>query len=166
MAEIDLSWVTPGLALGGRIPTALVESLALVHGIRRVVDLRVEDKDDVELFGRHGIAFLHLPTDDACAVSQDHLDAGVEWVGGGLARGDHVLVHCQHGIGRSALLTCCVLVADGLDPSEALARIKRARPVVSPSPPQLEALLEWTARHRPDLLVAFDVLARIAYGSG
>src|SRR5262249_48642989 len=151
---------------GGRIAPAQVESLSLIYGIRRVVDLRVEDRDDAELFGRHGIAFLHLPSDDARAVSQHHLDAGVEWIGAGLARGQRGLVPCQPGIGGSALLTGCVLVAGGLDAAEALARVKEAREVVSPTPPQLEALLEWTSRNRPDRLVGYDALARIAYGDG
>jgi predicted protein tyrosine phosphatase len=142
----DLSWVRPTLAVGGRVAPELVPRLAAVAGIRHVVDLRVEDRDDPELLRRHGIRFLHLPTEDVCAVAQDHLDEGVAWVSAALDRGDKVLVHCHHGVGRSALLACCVLVARGMRPLEALAAAKQARPQVSPSPAQLEALVAWTAR--------------------
>lgn len=160
--------MTPQLAVGGSYPASAAAHLARALGVRHVVDLRVETCDDERVLRRHGIELLHLPTRDTCAVSLPMLDDGVAWVGSRLARGEKVFVHCQHGIGRSALLVLCVLVARGDAPLRALERAKAARRKVSPSPEQLEAfrawLASWRARTRSDLEIpTFDELAAIAY---
>lgn len=144
---IDLHFVAPGLAVGARFPAAAVPRLAREHGICRVVDVRGEDCDDEETLRVHGIRLLHLPTADTTALSQERLRHGVAFVSEGLDAGERVLVHCQYGIGRSALLAVCVLVARGDAPLVALERVKRARPVVSPSPAQLAAFAAFAAAH-------------------
>ncbi len=138
--ELNLDWVTPLLAVGGRFPTEAAEHLASRLGIRHVVDLRVEECDDEHLLREHGITLLHLPTKDMRAVSRAMLRDGVHWVTRHLEGGHKVYIHCEHGVGRSATLALCVLVAQGDIPLEALARAKRARWQVSPSPEQLEGL--------------------------
>lgn len=160
----DLSWVTPELAVGGRVEPDAVAVLARAHGVRRVVDLRGEQRPDPEHFRAHGVEFLHLPTPDHHPLTPDLLRAGVEWVRGGLDRGHRVLVHCEHGIGRSILLTCCVLVSRGDSPLAALERVKRVREKASPSPAQLHSLLDWAAAWtgaRP--AEGWHDLARLAY---
>src|SRR5690606_34616755 len=141
----DLSWVAPHLAVGAAFWPVQIDELRDC-GVRRVVDLRAERCDDAVLLARHNIELLHLPTPDLCALDAGVIDAGVAWVAGGLERGLATLVHCEHGIGRSASLACCVLVARGMALDEALAALKRARPRVSPSPEQLEALIRWAGR--------------------
>lgn len=165
---IDLHFVAEGLAVGAHVPRAAVPRLATDHGITRVVDVRVEDCDDEAVLRTHGIRLLHLPTPDTAAVSQDRIRDGVAFVSEGLDAGERVLVHCQYGIGRSALLALCVLVARGEAPLEALERLKRARPVISPSPAQLEAFSAFAAAHRAAGGAAWDVpdlrqLAAIAW---
>jgi hypothetical protein len=167
-AALDFDWIRPRLAVGGHIPPRHVPALAREHGVRRVVDLRQEDCDDAQLLGRHGIQLLHLPTQDCCAISQASLDRGVAWATAQLAAGERVLIHCQHGIGRSALLALCVMVAEGAQPLDALEGAKEARPRVSPSPEQLEAFRSWAGRHRdagrPALVVpTLEALFQIAY---
>lgn len=142
---LDLHFVTPGLAIGASYPMEAAARLAAEHGIARVVDVRVEACDDEAVLRLHGIRLLHLPTEDTRAVSQRMLRDGVAFVSAGLDLGERVLVHCQWGIGRSALLALCVLVHRGHDPLSALELAKRARPVVSPSPEQLEALRRFAA---------------------
>lgn len=122
-----------------------VAALAVEHGIARVVDVRVEACDDEAILRTHGIRLLHLPTEDTCAIVQERIRDGVAFVNEGLDRGEPVLVHCQHGIGRSALLAVCVLISRGEPPLAALERAKRARPVVSPSPDQLRAIAAFAA---------------------
>lgn len=119
--------------------------LAAEHGIARVVDLRVEACDDEAVLRTHGIRLLHLPTEDTCGIAQERIRHGVAFVSEGLERGERVLVHCQYGIGRSALLALCVLVARGDAPLAALQRAKSARRVVSPSPEQLQAFIIFAA---------------------
>lgn len=145
---IDLHFVAPGLAVGARFPIGAAARLAAEHGIRRVVDVRVEDCDDEAVLRTHGIRLLHLPTEDTRAISQARIAHGVAFVSEGLDGGEKVLVHCQYGIGRSALLALCVLVARGDAPLAAMERAKQARRVVSPSPSQLEAFIAFSALHK------------------
>jgi protein-tyrosine phosphatase len=166
--ELNLSWVTRELAVGGRFPMAAAAHLATGLGIRRVVDVRVEEVDDEVVLRTHGIELLHLPTLDTRAVSIPMLHEGVRWIRAQLADGHKVYVHCEHGIGRSALVACCALVGQGLAPLEALEVAKRDRPQISPSPEQLQAFIDWAAEWsamapvpwRPPTL---EQLTRIAY---
>lgn len=165
---LDLHFVAPGLAVGAAFGREQAARLAREHGITRVVDLRAEARDDEHVLRLHGITLLHLPTRDCCAVSQDMLRDGVAFVSEGLDRGEKALVHCQWGIGRSALLALCVLVDRGEAPLAALARAKGARAVVSPSPEQLEAFLAFSgavkvARGAAWILPDLDALAAIAW---
>jgi hypothetical protein len=165
---MNLDWITPALAVGGRVPLDAAAHLAGPLGLRAVVDVRVEACDDEHVWRAHGVAFLHLPTIDAAAISQRMLDDGVAWVGARLDAGERVLIHCEHGVGRSALLALCVLVARGDAPLAALERAKAARPRVSPSPEQLAAFVAWLRRRAAGRAAAaalptVDELGRIAW---
>jgi hypothetical protein len=166
--EMNLDWVTPELVVGGRFPMEAAAQLSQRLGIRYVVDVRVECCDDERVLREHGITLLHLPTEDLRAISQAMIRDGVAWVRERLERGAKVFIHCEHGIGRSALLALCVLVSRGLSPLEALTLAKRRRPKVSPSPEQLEAFMafaeEWRQAQGASWTVpVFDELAAIAY---
>lgn len=166
--EMNLDWVTPALCVGGSYPMEAAAHLAQRLGIRHVVDVRVERCDDEAVLHTHGITLLHLPTVDMSAISQKKLRDGVAWVRERLARGDKVFIHCEYGIGRSALLALCVLVAEGFAPLDALALAKRQRPKLSPSPEQLTAFLVfasgWKHAHAaPWSLPVLEELAAIAY---
>jgi predicted protein tyrosine phosphatase len=154
---IDLHFITPGLAVGSRFPAEAAAALAEEHGISRVVDVRVEACDDEAVLRTHGIRLLHLPTEDTCAIVQERIRHGVAFVSEGLDRGEKVLIHCQHGVGRSALLAVCVLVARGESPLAALRRAKRARPVVSPSPDQLRAIVAFAAAWKAERGAPWEV---------
>jgi protein-tyrosine phosphatase len=166
--ELNFNWVAPLLAVGGCFPIEAAEHLAVRLGIRHVVDLRVEECDDEHLLREHGITLLHLPTEDMRAVRLPMLRDGVRWVTKHLERGDKVYIHCAQGVGRSATLALCVLVAQGDSPLQALTRAKQARWQLSPSPEQLEVFLEWAeewkAQHGLSWeLPTLDALAEIAY---
>lgn len=166
--EPNLSWVTPHLAVGGSFPMERAEELARAHAVRAVVDLRVEACDDERLLRRAGLILLHLPTEDLCAVSLPMLRDGVRFVAPRLDAGQRVLIHCEHGIGRSATLALCVLVERGMAPLDALAIAKQRRPQLSPSPPQYEAWAAWLREHAaraapPWAVPPFDAFAAIAY---
>jgi len=174
MLRLNFDWVTEQLAVGGHFPREGVEALARAHGISRVVDLRGEDCDDELLLARHGIRLLHLPTEDSCAVPPEALARGVAWVIAALRARHRVLIHCQHGIGRGALLAMCVLIESGLSPLATMTLAKDARAVVSPSPGQLRAMMafaeERAARRKVGendregwTVPSFDELAAIAY---
>ena len=164
----NLSWITDRLAVGGSFPGPRAVDLAQRHRIRAIVDLRIEACDGAQEVERHGMAFLHLPTEDHCAVTAAMLDEGVAFANRHMDRGERVLVHCEHGIGRSATLALSVLVSRGHAPLEALELAKTRRALVSPSPAQYEAWAAWLAAWKarcgaswnvPD----FDAFKAIAY---
>jgi protein-tyrosine phosphatase len=157
LARPNFDWITDQLAVGGSFVPEQTERLAREHGVRAVVDLRNEEVDDERLLRRHGIVLLHLPTEDMGGVDAAHLDDGVRFACAHLDRGDRVLIHCQHGIGRSAVLALCVLVRRGQAPLDALALMKDRRARVSPSPAQFECWAGWLGRHRDTNAVAWDV---------
>jgi predicted protein tyrosine phosphatase len=139
----DLHWLTNQLAVGGCFPMDRAQQLAAEHGIGAIIDLRQEDCDDEQRLREAGIEFLHLPTPDLRPASPAMLDRGVQFAREHMRAEKKVLVHCQHGIGRSALLALCVLVEQGWDPLDALAHAKNARERVSPSHAQYEGWAEW-----------------------
>ncbi len=72
-------------------------------------------------------------------------------------RGD-LLIHCQHGVGRSVLLACAVLMhLTGCSSAEALDLVRARRPQAAPNPQQVAGLrlyeaLRQRARSARDLL--------------
>ncbi|AFE04219.1 hypothetical protein COCOR_01681 [Corallococcus coralloides DSM 2259] len=166
--ELNLDWVTPLLAVGGSYPMDAAAHLAQKLGVRHVVDVRVECQDDEHVLREHGITFLHLPTVDMRAIHLRMIHDGVAWVRERLTKEQKVLIHCEHGIGRSALLALCVLVDQGLAPLEALELAKTRRPCVSPSPEQLKAFIAYTRDVRAERSVMWteptlEALGTIAY---
>ncbi|WP_375457585.1 dual specificity protein phosphatase family protein [uncultured Enterovirga sp.] len=164
----NLTWITPDLAVGGRVPAERVAHLAETGGIGAVVDLRSEDRDDSDHLEAHGIRFLHLPTDDHGALRPTDIDAGAAFAARAARDGRRLLVHCEHGIGRSATLALCILVERGMEPLAALRLAKDRRDLVSPSPAQYECWVAWLKRHPgsgPDgwALPGFEAFKTIAY---
>jgi protein-tyrosine phosphatase len=165
---LNFDWIDERLAVGGSFPMDAAEQLARRERIGAIVDLRVEACDDEATLRVHGLEFLHLPTADCCAIAPRMIDDGVEWVRARLDGGTRVLIHCEHGIGRSALLALCTLVAGGAEPLDAMNRLKAARPVVSPAAEQLEAFRAWVGRRRYPTgarfeVPSFEALAWVAY---
>ena len=143
--EPDFHWLTDELAVGGCFPLERSRELASDHGIAAVIDLRAEDCDDEQQLHASGIEFLHLPTPDLQPATAAMLERGVCFAAQQFAAGKKVLIHCQHGIGRSALLALCVLVDGGWEPLDALAHAKDCREVISPSRSQYHGWADWLA---------------------
>jgi protein-tyrosine phosphatase len=159
----DFHWVAPDLAVGAA-PGGTAGELARTHGVGAIVDLRAEARPRRAAFERLGVAFLHLPTPDMAGVTQPMLDAGVDFARTAAAERRRLLIHCQHGIGRSATLALCVMADRGAAPLEALSRMKDAREVVSPSAAQFEAWMAWLERRAPHLpRPSFHEFGCIAY---
>ena len=141
--RLDFHWLTEELAVGGCFPLECAAELAERHAIGAVVDLRAEECDDEAQLRTAGIEFLHLPTPDLRPAAPEHLEIGTEFVRNQLRRGRKVLIHCQHGIGRSPLLALCVLVDQGFEPLDALLHAKDRREVISLSRAQYEGWAAW-----------------------
>jgi protein-tyrosine phosphatase len=163
MTALDLSWIIDELAIGGWFADEQIEELVRTHRVGAIVDLRMEACDNADLLRRHGVHFLYLPTADFHGSSREMLDEGVAFAEAHIAAGRRVLVHCHFGIGRSATLGLCVLVARGYAPIEALELAKAKRALVSPSPKQYAAWAEWLAGRR-HVAPTFEAFGAIAYG--
>jgi hypothetical protein len=145
----NFDWVQEDLALGGSFPIEQAARLACDHGLGAIVDLRSEACDDAAALAACGLRFLHLPTPDMSGVDQPMLDLGVDFAAQAAQEGRRLLIHCEHGIGRSAVLALCVLVDRGFEPLAALRLAKDARALVSPSRAQHEAWVQWLSRRFP-----------------
>jgi hypothetical protein len=143
----DFHWVRDDLAVGASFPMELATRLAREHGIRGAVDVRIECCDDARVLEACGIELLHLPTVDGDAIALEMIDRGVRWVRQRLERRDPVLVHCEHGVGRSSLLAACILVDLGATPLDAVSTLKRRRPIVAWTLVQQERFVEWCSGH-------------------
>lgn len=160
----NFSWVTPDLAVGGSFPLGACAALVAEHGLGAVIDVRSEACDDRAEMAAAGLRFLHLPTEDQRAVSQAMLDRGVGFARDAERAGRKLLIHCEHGVGRSATVALCVMVDRGFDPLRALRQAKAARVHVSPSPPQYEAWAAWLRRRALDSEIPdFEAFRAIAY---
>ena len=90
--NLNLSWVTESLAVGGAFRSRDVRRLR-AQGVTAILDLREEASDDADLLARHSIQFLRLPTPDAHPPSLPDFERGVEWVLDQQAAGHKVFVH-------------------------------------------------------------------------
>ncbi|HEY5005973.1 MAG TPA: dual specificity protein phosphatase [Ktedonobacteraceae bacterium] len=150
---LNMSWVNEHLAVGGRIRPEDIKAVAL-SGITHVVDTRSEYSDDKDALAKEHIDMLYLPTPDTYPLSVEQLMQGSEWTDKYIREGGRVLIHCEHGVGRSVLLTCAVLVYEGMHARDALELVKQKRWQASPNQRQVNRLREFEAvlasRPRPN----------------
>ncbi len=139
---LDVAWIQPNLALGGRVDPANYPRLKKM-GLASVVDLRAEEHDDPDLLAANDLRFLHLPMTDCDPLTHDQMRDGSRWVAHELAAGRRVLVHCQHGVGRSVMLVAAVLLNEGQDLATVLAHLRSRRPRMALSATQQQAVEEY-----------------------
>jgi protein tyrosine phosphatase (PTP) superfamily phosphohydrolase (DUF442 family) len=140
--RLNMSWITPQLAVGGRIHPEDISRLAKI-GVTRVVDTRAEHSDDPTALEACGIELLYLPTPDTYPLSLEQLAEGTEWIVDQIAHGERVLVHCEHGVGRSVLLTAAALVAGGMRAQDAIELVQAGRWQAAPNHTQMVRLQEF-----------------------
>jgi protein-tyrosine phosphatase len=88
---------------------------------------------EAELCSANGIEFVSFPIPDRGVPSSPaETSALVGLACTRLSAGKAVAVHCRAGIGRSALVSACILTRCGYDASEAFAMIAASRRVAVP----------------------------------
>ena len=140
--KLNLSWITTHLAVGGRLRPENIKALARA-GLTHVVDTRSEYCDDAQALAKEQIELLHLPTADTRPLTIEQMLQGAQWVQERMEQGGRVLIHCEHGVGRSVLLTCAVLVYDGMHAQDALQLVQQKRWQASPNHRQVRRLREF-----------------------
>lgn len=134
--------VTPQLYVGGQFNARGWRWLA-AHGLTADVNMRSEFDD-----AAHGIApdaYLWLPTHDDHAPTLAQLRTGVAFIRRGIEQGGKVYVHCGSGVGRAPTMAAAYLVSTGLSVDQAWALIRKTRPFIKPTRPQLAALEQFAA---------------------
>jgi protein-tyrosine phosphatase len=140
--KLNMSWITTHLAVGGRVHPEDIKALA-ASGVTHVVDTRAEYCDDAEALAKEHIELLYLPTADTKPLTIEQMFEGAQWVQERMKQGGRVLIHCEHGVGRSALLTCAVLVYNGMHAQEALQLVQQKRWQAAPNHRQVTRLREF-----------------------
>ncbi|MFL5624674.1 MAG: dual specificity protein phosphatase family protein [Ktedonobacteraceae bacterium] len=140
--KLNMSWVTRELAVGGRVHSNDIPALAR-SGVTHVVDTRSEYCDDAKQMAKEQIELLHLPAPDTYPLTVEQLQQGAAWVQKRIQQGGRVLIHCEHGVGRSVLLTCAVLVYGGMSSHDALALVQEKRWQAAPNHRQVARLREF-----------------------
>ncbi len=133
----NFHFVTPHLAIGGDLHATPLKAAYQLNeidslGITHIVDCRIEWNDE-DLLAQHlpHIGYLHHGMDDAGQdVAAAWFDAAIEWID---AAGPNavVLTHCHMGINRGPSLGFAVLLHQGWDAVDAIAAIRKARPIAN-----------------------------------
>ena len=97
----------------------------------------------------NGVEFITHPVADRGIPSPRAFAELVRGLEEKLAAGKGVGVHCRQGVGRSALLAACLLIAAGVDAESAWGRVAAARG--RPVPDTVEQR-EWAARFGREFL--------------
>lgn len=143
----SVSQITPQLHVGGQYRRRGWPRLA-ARGITAVVNMRIEfDNNDA------GIApprYLYLPTIDDHAPTLEQLRAGAAFMAEEIGRGGGVYVHCGSGIGRAPTMAAAYLVATGMTPDQAWARIRTVRPFIRPKSAQVAQVKRFAAQRTVD----------------
>lgn len=137
--------VTPHLFVGSQFRKKGFEKITR-HGIHAVVNMRIE-KDDAAL-GLAPALYCYLPTVDDEAPSLEHLDQGVRFIDQVIRDGGKVYIHCGAGVGRAPSMAAAYLMWTGKSLDETLALIRKARPFIMITPPQLDQLKRYEERLR------------------
>lgn len=140
------SEVTPELVVCGQHwPRGLATMQA--RGITAVVNMRKEF-DDASV-GVETENYLHLPTTDNTAPTQEHLREGVEFIHSEIERGGKVYIHCGVGVGRAPTMAAAYLVSKGMTPDEAWEIIRKRRPFVWPNRRQIASVRKFAEEYDP-----------------
>jgi protein-tyrosine phosphatase len=128
--QMDITWLTDRIAVGGGIWTADNMATVAREGITHIIDMQIEF-DDTPLATEHGINVLWNPTDDDFEAKPAALfQRGVDFAQDALQRDDaKVFIHCAAGVHRAPMMALALLCADGWNLEDARDLIEARRPV-------------------------------------
>jgi len=143
---LNVSQIDDLLFVGGQFRARQWPALRAL-GIRAVLSLQAEREDT--FYGPLPNRVLRLLVPDFHPPLIGQLQEAVAFIQAAHADQLPVLVHCHAGVGRAALTASAFLVAGGMSHAEALAYLRRARPIIALNAIQQARLVEWEvlARH-------------------
>lgn len=112
-------------------------------GISKIVSLLEHDEaselglsDEGDICEAFGIGFAQYPIKDRGLPTNDDFCELVNSTCVALKNGSNVAVHCRAGIGRSGMLTSCILIQLAVPVDEAVSLVSEARRVTIPDTPE------------------------------
>jgi protein-tyrosine phosphatase len=129
--DMDITWITDRIGLGGGIWNADNMAEVARAGITHVIDMQLEF-DDTPLAAPHGIEVLWNPTDDDFQPkTPDIFERGVEFGLNALDEpGSRIFIHCAAGVHRAPMMTLALMCSIGWKVGDAMQMIEGRRPVV------------------------------------
>jgi protein-tyrosine phosphatase len=128
---MDLTWVTPRIAVGGGIWTSTNMAKVAAAGVTHIIDMQVEF-DDTPLADSYGIeVFWNRVDDDFQPKPASVFQPAVEFALAALENPENkILIHCAAGVHRAPMMTLALLRVQGWDLEEAMELMEDKRPVV------------------------------------
>jgi atypical dual specificity phosphatase len=117
-------------------------------GVTVLVNLH-EQPHDEDALARHGLRQVHLPVRDFTPPSPEQIETGIDAIEEAVAAGQRVAVHCAAGLGRTGTLLACYLVRQGMNPDDAITRVRQVRPGSVETPEQVAAVHAYARRLGP-----------------
>jgi hypothetical protein len=142
---LQYSRVTPQLYVGPQF-NARGKKVLELDGVTGCVNMRKE-RDDAA-YGLALTRYLHLPTIDDASIDPQHIEQGIDFIRQVINEGGKVYIHCGAGVGRAPTMAAAYLVAEGHSLDVALAMIRKVRPFITITPPQMEQLRRLEANHK------------------
>lgn len=133
MAGYLLTWLTKNLAVG-HAPMSYDELDSMrEQGIDAIVNLCGEYSDLHEIEQQAGFDVFWLPIPDEHAPKMEEMEKGLAWLDEAIYLGKKVLVHCNHGIGRTGTFVTAYLLRRGFDLKKAGKMLKAAETRANPT---------------------------------
>ncbi|MBN1423982.1 dual specificity protein phosphatase family protein [Candidatus Fermentibacteria bacterium] len=123
-----LTWIVPRGIAAMAWPTEIEIAQLRGYGVTSVLSLTEEAACIGGWVTDNGLRWLHLPIEDFAAPSMVQVAEAVGFISEEARRGNAVAVHCGAGLGRTGTIIACYLVATGMPPEVAIARVRAARP--------------------------------------
>ncbi len=128
---MDLTWVTPRIAVGGGIWSDTNMIKVVAAGVTHIIDMQIEF-DDTPLAEPYGVeVFWNRVDDDFQLKPPQVFESAIEFALAALDQPEtKVFIHCAAGVHRAPMMALALLGAMGWDLHEAMELIEEKRPVV------------------------------------
>ena len=133
-----------------KLGTVLLEkdlTFLVQQGINTIVSL-TETPLDPEVLSPFGFETLHMPVPDRHAPEPEQIDELMVCLDAKLGAGRSVVVHCLGGYGRTGTMLVCYLIYCGAKAEDALAEMRRLRPLSVETEEQEMAVFAYEERIR------------------
>lgn len=140
-SEFDFSQITENIFLGTNLCCKNKKHLDILQeiGIDVDIDLEEERQDSPPKID----IYLWLPTKDKSAPNISQIMVAVNVITLAVKLDKKIYIHCRYGHGRSPTLIAAYFISTGYTVSEAVTKIKEARPEIHLEMCQLKALQEY-----------------------